>query len=894
MNLLRTFYTIPLRLRSLFRRDSIERELDAELRDHLERKAALYQSSGLSPEDARRAAFRDMDGLELRKEQCRDARRVNVIENLLQDARFAMRMLRKSPAFTATAVLILGLGIGANNAIFSVVNAVLIRPLPFPEPDRIVRVESTIARTGQVGGVSYPDFLDWRRQNTVFQTLAAFSIRGLALSGAGTPVRLRSAMVNADLFPLLGIAPTEGRWFTSEEDLPGAAAGANAAILSHHAWQQYFQSDPSILGRRIELDHAPFTVVGVMPRGFQFPIGPEPVEAWITVAADAVSSDGKSMLAQRGVHYLEVVARLKPGVTPAQAQEQMRTIVDALNRQYPDDGIRGVLVSSERAHLASDFRSALLVLLGAVGCVLLIACANLASLVLSRAAAREREIAVRSALGASRLRLAQQLVVEHLALAFLGGVFALVLAQWGVRLLLRLAPAGVPRLQQTHLDSTALIFTAIASALCAVFLGLVPVLQLSRLQIAGAVKEGSRGQSHGAAQARFRAVLVVSQMAVAVVLLVGAALLMQTLVRLLRVDPGFRSEHVLSFRANMSDAYSGAQQQAFYDQVVDRLREYPGVTSASAVFAVPLGRTGFDISYEIEGQDIPEPDRPSSRLNVSEPQFFQTLGIPFLNGRDFTPRDDLQAPPVIIINEALARTAYPNENPIGKRLRPGLGNGYGGKAPWRTIISVVRNAQAESLQSQPAPELWVPLAQCPRLGSMTFVARTTVDPHSLIAYAQSQAAAIDKSVPLFSIKTLDEYRTDSVAQPRFQASLLAVFAILSVLVAAVGLYGAISYSVAQRRFELGIRLALGAQRSDILRRVLREGAILAALGLAIGLITSLALARLMDSLLFGVTARDPFTFSVVAVVLAGVALLASYVPARRATRVDPIQALRHE
>lgn len=892
MRLERWFYIISLRLRSLFRRDRVEQALDDELRDHLERKTQQYLASGLSSDEARRFALRDIGGLELRKEQCRDTRRVNIVENLLQDFRFGLRMLRKSPAFTATAILMLGLGIGANTAIFSVVNAVMLRPLPFPEPDRIVRVESTIARTGEAGGVSYPDFLDWRRQNQVFERMAVFNNRGFALSGAGTPARLHGTMVSADLFPLLGIAPTMGRWFTAEEELPGAAGGANALILSHQAWQQYFQADPAIIGRSVELEHAPFTVVGVMPAGFQFPVNAEPTEAWTTVAVDARSEDGKSMLAQRGVHYLEVIARLKAGVSTSQAYAQMHTIVDALNRQYSDDGLRGMRVSPERAHLAGGVRTALFVLIGAVGCVLLIACANLASLVLSRATARQREIAIRSALGAGRARLIQQLAVEHLCLAFLGGAFALLLAQSGIRLLLRLAPADIPRLQQAHLDSTGLLFAAVASVVCALFLGLAPVLQLSRLHVAGAVRS-ARGQSLGATHSRFRAVLVVSQMAAAMVLLVGAGLLMQTLVRLLRVDPGYRGDRVLSFRANMPDAYSGPQQQAFYQQLVDRLREFPGVQSASAVFAVPLGRTGFDTSYEIEGRDIPPSDLPDTRLNVAEPQFFQTLGIPFLSGRDFTRRDDLQAPPVIVINEALARSIYPNENPVGKRLRPGVGNGYP-KAPWRTIIAVVSNVRATDLRTQPVPELWVPLAQCPRLGSMTFIARTAVDPNSLISYAQSRASAIDPSIPLFSIKTLDEYRAASVAQPRFQALLLAVFAILSVMVAAVGLYGAISYSVAQRQLEFGIRLALGAQQQDVLRNVLRQGATLAASGLALGALASLALARLMTTLLFGVTARDPLTFLAVGVLLAIVALFACYAPARRATRVDPIRALRHE
>jgi putative ABC transport system permease protein len=893
MSPFRWLYTVPLRLRSLLRREAVERDLDDELRDHLERKTAQYQASGLAAEQARRAALRDIGGLELRKEQSRDTRRVNFVENLVQDVRFAIRMLRKSPAFTFTAILMLGLGIGANTAIFSVVNAVMLRPLPFPDPDRIVRVDSTIARTGEAGGVSYPDFLDWQKQNEVFQSMAVFGMRGPALSGSGAPVRLRAVIADAGLLPLLGVVPVLGRWFTSEENSPGAAGGANAAILSYRAWHQYFGADPAIVGRGIELDHAPYTIVGVMPQGFQYPVEERPIDLWFTIAVDAVSSSSKPMLAQRGVHYLQAIARLKPGVTPQQAESQLRTIVDGMNREHPNDGLRGSRVTPERIHLTAQFRTALIVLLGAVGCVLLIACANLASLVLSRATARQREIAIRAALGAGRARLIQQLAVEHLALALLGGAFALLLAHWGVQILLRLAPTDVPRLQQAHIDSIVILFTGIASILCALFLGLVPVLQLSRLQVAGAVKEGSRGQTQGATHARWGAELVVSQIAATVVLLVGAALLMQTLVRLLRVAPGFQSDHVLSFRANMPEAYTGGQQQAFYHQLVDRLRQFPGVQSASSVFAVPLGHIGFDISYGIEGRDIPESDLPGTRFNVAEPQFFRTLGIPLLNGRDFTARDDLQAPPVIIINEALARAVFANENPIGKRLRPGVSNGYP-ESPWRTVIAVVRNVQGQDLRTPPLPELWVPLSQCPNLGSMTFVARTTVDPHSLVSYAQSQAAAIDRSIPLYSIKTLDEYRSASVAQPRFQASLLAAFAILSMLVAAVGLYGAISYSVTQRRLEWGIRLALGAQRGDILRSVLRQGATLATLGVTFGLLVSLVVARLLSSLLFGVTARDPSTFAAVAALLGLVALLASYVPARRATRVDPIQALRHE
>jgi putative ABC transport system permease protein len=886
-------YTIPLRIRSLFRRNQVEQDLDAELRDHLENKTRQYLAEGLPPEEARRAATRDLDGLELRKDQCRDTRRVNVVESLAQDIRFALRMLRKSPAFASTAILMLGLGIGANIAIFSVVNAVLLKSLAFPFPDRLVRIDSTVAATGQPGGVSYPDFLDWRKQVSSFQTIAVLNKRGYALSGQGNPVRLDGAMVSADLFPLLGVPPELGRWFRTEEDVPGTAGGADAVILSHRAWQQYFESDPAIIGRSIRLNNAAFTVVGVMPPTFQFPVTPDAIDVWTTVAVDVRANDSKSILVQRGVHYLEAVGRLKPGVSVAAAQMEMNRIVTALNDQYSNSGRRGVEVTPERDRLSGDVRKGLLILLGAAGCVLLIACANLASLLLSRATGRRREIAIRTALGAGRYRIVQQLLVENLCLAFAGNAVALLLARFGIPLLLHLAPLDVPRLQQAAIDSYVLLFTVAAATFTALMLGLAPAIQLSRLRVIDSVKDGGRGQSAGAGHSRVRSLLVVGQMSLAVVLLIGAGLLLQSLARLLSVDLGFRSDHLVSFRANMPDSYSAAQQERFYQQLVAHMRTSPGVTSASAVFGLPFSGNDLSVSFDPDDRKIPDADQPSATFNIAEPGYFQTMGIPLLKGRDFTPQDNLQSTPVVIINDALARQFFPGADPVGRHLLPGVGNGYK-TPPNRLIIGVVRQVQSENLRDAPSPELYVPMTQCPQVGSMSVVVRTELPPLSVIADARAQAAALDKTVPLFNAKTLDEYLSATVAQPRFQVLLLGAFAILSVIVAAVGLYGAISYSVAQRSHEMGIRLALGAQHRDILRKVLSQGAVLAGTGLAIGLIAGLASARLMGSLLFGVSAQDPATFTAVAALLGIVALFACYFPARRATQVDPVHALRHE
>lgn len=811
------------------------------------------------------------------------------MNNLIQDIRFGLRMLLKSPSISIVATIALALGIGANTAIFSVVNAVLLRPLPFPDPDSLVALFETDKTRGQSrGSHSYPNFFDLRAQNSVFERVSTYRSGDYIMTGRGEPARLQGSVVTADLFPLLGVQPIIGRAFLPDDDKP---SDTRVVVLSHALFQQRFGGDPAILNQSITLDGRSFTVIGVMPPAFQFPIQNEPVELWTTIAGDASGSE--PVTAQRGAHFLQVIGRLKPGATLEQAQADISTIAVRLEQQYPDTNTnKGFRVDSALSAIVGDVRPALLVLLGAVACVLLIACVNVANLLLARATSRNKEMAIRAALGASRLRVIRQLLTESVILALLGGAVGLLLAVWWSDLLIAMGKDDIPRAVQVGLDWRVLAFTLGVSLLTGLIFGLAPAFHSSKTELVESLKDGGRGTSEGARRNRLRSVLVVSELAIAVVLLVGAGLLLQSLWRLQKVNSGLRPENVLTFNVTLPETkYNHERQSQFFIDLKNRLESTPGAQAASTIFPLPLSGDRFSISFEIEGRPLPPKDHPSADFFTTGVGYFRAMGIPIVKGRDFDDRDKHGATPVIIITETFARQYFTNEDPIGRRVQPGISSIEGEDSTMREIIGIVGDVRNRGLNTEPRAAYYVPQTQIP-FSQMIAVVKTTNEPRSLISGVTKEVAAMDQDIPLFGMKSMEEYLSASVAAPRFNTTLLSIFAAVALVLTVVGLYGVMSYSVAQRTNEIGIRLALGAQARDVLWMIVKQGSVLIGLGLAIGLLGAYAATRVIASLLFGVTDKDPFTFAAVSVLLGLVALLACYVPAWRATKVDPMEALR--
>jgi putative ABC transport system permease protein len=806
---------------------------------------------------------------------------------LLQDIRYGLRMLWKSPGFTLVAIFTLALGIGANSAIFSVVNAVLLRPLSFKNPDALVKVNGELRKQGvDKEPLSYPDFVDLKAGAQSLEHVAAYNQTSGALTGEGEPERLRGANVSAELFPLLGVEPLIGRAFSAEEDRPESNP---VVLLGHGLWQRRFGADPNVVGREIMLNGRSTTVLGVMPPDFNFPVQGLPRDYWSPLAP----SIGKRAT-ERGSHYLNVIAGLRPGFTPAQAAGETQSIAARLEGQYPDTNTGFSLnVISAHEELVKDVKPALLVLLGAVGFVLLIACANVANLLLARATARTKEIAIRTALGASRLRVLRQLLTESVLLSILGGSLGLLLAVWGVDLLMSASPADIPRVKEIGLDARALGFTFAVSIMTGLIFGLAPALQASKLDLNETLKEGGRGSTEGLRRNRVRSLLVVSEIALSLVLLVSAGLLIKSFMRLSEVNPGFNPDHVLTVGVSLPPAkYTEERQQAaFFRETLERLRNSPGIVSAGAVFTLPLSGSNRANSFQIAGRPTPNPgEEPEANDRVTTPDYFQAMGIPVLKGRVFTERDNSDAPPVLIVNESFAHRFFPDEDPIGKRIIVDSERSPKGSE----IIGVVGDVRHRSLDAEGGAEYYRSYLQSPER-SMSLVIRTQAsDPASIAATLRGVVQQVDKDQPLSNIQTMNQLLADSVARQRFNMLLLGIFSAVALMLAAVGIFGVMNYSVSQRTHEIGIRMALGAQGRDVLRMVVGQGMILTLIGVAVGLLAAFALTRVMSNLLFGVSATDPLTFAGVSLLLAAIALVACYIPARRATKVDPMIALRYE
>ena len=802
---------------------------------------------------------------------------------------YSVRTLLKRPGFTIVAVVAIALGIGANTAIFSVVNTVLLQPLPFDRPDQLL-ILSTGARNepGDGGGTfSVPDFIDIQARTSTLEHVATYQRSGTILTEGGEPERLIGAAVTADYFPLFRVKPILGRVFTREEDKPGAA---QVIVLSHGLWQRRFGGDPSIVGREVDIG-GKTTVIGVMPAGFEYPIEDESQDYWEPIFSQAFMT--KDARETRDSRSLDVVARVKEGVSIEQAKAELDNLSRQIEQQFPKTNTNLVFHAvSMHEQITRDYRSALYIMLGAVGLVLLIACANVANLQLARATARRREIAIRAALGASRSRIIGQLMTESLILALVGGAAGLALASWGLEALITFGPPDVPRLQDVRLDNTVLAFTVGISVLTGILFGLAPALQASKSGPGGTLKEGALGSTDAGGKSRMRSALIVAEVALSLMLLVGAGLLINTFVRLLKTDAGFDPRGVLALDVPLSRTkYTKPEQRsAAFQQLVEKMKSVPGVREVSLVSNVPLSDLDDEISFNIAGRP---PYRPGEELaadyTTASPNYFRTMNIALLRGRDFTEQDTVNSPHVMVVSNTFVRRFFPGEDPLGKRL---LMDGDG--QPPREIVGVVNDVRRNGLDVDVQPEMYVSYLQSPERRMNVMLKTDAPNPAQLTQAARETVRAFDPNQIIWRIQTLDEMLSKSVAPRRFNMMLLGVFAGVALVLAAVGLYGVMSYSVNWRTNEIGIRMALGARGSDMIALVLREGMAMTLIGLAVGLAGALALSRVLTALLYGVSARDPFTFAGVSIVLLLVALVACLIPARRATKVDPLVALRAE
>jgi len=805
----------------------------------------------------------------------------------LQDVKYGLRMLLKSPGFTTAAVLALALGVGVNTAIFSIVNGILLRPLPYHESSRLLSLAEINPSEGPESfPVSAPNFVDWKRQSQVFENMAAYrsgSSAGFNLTGIGTePERIQGVAVSANLFSTLGINPLHGRAFQPEEDREGSA---KVVILSDSLWQRRFGSDPNILGKTLTMNGKSHQVVGVMPPAFEFPVQTSKVELWVPLVLSQEDL-GESM---RGLHKLSVVARLKQGVTQGQAEAEMVTIASRLQQQYPESNAnKTARVVPLLNEVVGNIRPALFILLGAVGCVLLIACANVANLLLARASARKKEVAIRTALGASRLCIIRQLLTESVMLALLGGALGLLLARLGTGFLIAVSPDSIPRLREVGMDMRVLGFTILISLITGVVFGLAPALQSSKTDLNEALKEGGGKASAGVQRNRIRSVLVISEVAIALLLLISAGLLIKSFLNLHKVSPGFNPQNVVTMRVPLPESkYSEPPQaRAFYQDLLGRVKALPGVQSAGVTSSIPLTGWNSIFGFEIPGRPAAPGQTLEAEFIAISPDYMSAMGIPLLRGRLLSDNDSKATPGVILINETMARRHWRNEEAVGKQIKVG--------PSMREIVGVVSDVKQDGLNAESRDQMYASIYQVPSPASKILVVRTSNDPRNLIPFLRNQVLAVDHDQPVTSIRTMEEVLAESLAKPRLYMILLGVFGAVALVLAAIGIYSVLAYSVTQRTHEIGIRLALGAVPRDVIRLVVGQGMVLALIGIVIGLVAALLLSRTMSSLIYGISSTDLTIFGGIPIILAVVALLACFIPARRATKISPIIALRYE
>ncbi len=877
------------RIQASFRPHQLNQEFDEEIQTHLDLLAERFIRQGMDPVEAVYAARRQFGGVTQMKQELRERRVLLSLDVLIHDVKHAFRQMRTAKWFTVSSSLTLALGIGASAAVFSVLDTVVLKPLPYAKPDRLMAFRSLDRRGPHPSPLSYPNFFDFRSRNRVFEHLVSYRDEQFTLTDSLPPIQVSGEVVSWDLFPLLGVRPELGRSFRPEEEQPGT----HVVMLSHSLWQSRFGGNPEILKHPIRINGQPFVVAGIAPASFRFPLNNPAVEMWTTLAEDATVSNFTPLTEQRGARVLETIGRLKPTISAQQAQAQMDQIAGALAQEDPDNNknIQTTIVTPEQEFLTGRSRKPLWILLGAAGLLLLIACANVANLLLTRSTERWREFTIRSVMGAPRLALVRQLLIESLVLGLAGSAIGILLAFGILKAILPLAGNNLLRLSQAGIDGRVLAFSTLLALFTSVLFSVVPIIQVVRGNLAGTLKESAMNIARG--NHRLRSVLIVSQIALGLVLVVGAEFLMASFLHLTRRNPGFRADNLLTFNIGLSDErYTTAAQIAFSDRLLEQLRTIPGVQDAAAGTPLPLQGDQMSVAFDIEERPMAPPDRSHSDMAIVTPDYFHTMGVPLLKGRNFREQDDVHAPRVLIVNRAFARKYFPGEEVLGKRVKSGATNGKEGMQ-WREIIGVVEDAKQVPLGVDPDPIYYFPYKQL----SWTFgslVLRTAVPPREVESAVRATLASLDRQAPMYDVRTGEDLTALAIAQPRFQTALMNTFAAIALLLTLTGLYSVLSYTVAKRRREIGVRIALGAARGKVIEMILRQAALLVTAGLILGLLGAFGAGRLLESMAFGIHPSSPIIIASACCLMLITSLAAAYVPARKAASVDPSEALRSE